>query len=147
MPDMELYNIVAWFNSELQEYMDMYCDKHRGSYVLVEKYHCDILSTSRVYTNPISSSKILLPPNSWNGPHVQWKSTCNRFIQNACSLFSFDSLESLFIYLKLLHASRENVPFFQLQKQMLGDRMFRLVDADCENPQRKLFKLHKIYIS
>lgn len=150
---MNLYRnnryVVDWFNSELLQYMDFYVETGSKTYVLVEKYNCDILTTSRIYTCPNGSKKILLPPNSWNSPLVVWKMDFDRirFETNACNMYAFDTFEECMTYVKVLHATRDTVPFFYMKESLEEDHISKLVDVDCDPPEKKRFKRSKIYIS
>jgi len=138
---------LRWFNSELHDYMDLYVDSGSGAYILVEKYNCDIIATSRIYEG-IGTTK-LLPPNAWDHSTVKWNvhSDSRKYQTNACSLYTFNTFQDFVAYIKVLYATKDSIPFFQLQQQLQEERLARLVDADSEPPPKMKYYIKKIYIS
>lgn len=150
---MEFYNnsgrVLQWFGAELSEHMELYAEPSAGLYVLVEKYHCDIITTSRVYTNTCDGKESVLPPNAWNNPIVGWK--VNRHLtthfMNGRNTYTFSTFDDFLTYVKILHATRDTIPFFRYKQELTTEHLAKLVDADSVPPAPKRVRREKIYIS
>lgn len=150
---MEFYrdnkSVIQWFNAEMSKYMETYYEVGSATCVLVEKYNCDILTTSRIYTNKINGDKMLLPPNAWSSPLVAWNVDRNdtTYETNACNMYAFNTFRDLVNYLQMVHALQHSIPFFNINARMETERLERLIDADYEPPPPKRSKRTKVYIS
>lgn len=151
---MEFYrtvkNVIEWFNAVLAQHMELYVDTVSSTFVLVEKYNCDILTTSRVYTDSRNGNRVLLPPNAWDDPIVNWNvdpSTETTYVTNACNMYSFDTFDTLITYLKTLHATKSRVPFFNINALLEEEHLARLTDVDSSPPRPKRSNRTKVYIS
>ncbi|KAG8314668.1 hypothetical protein J6590_087506 [Homalodisca vitripennis] len=148
--DYDTHTTVRWFNSKLLGYMDLYVETGTGVYVLVEKFNCDILATSRIYTRITGGEKILMPPNAWKNPVVRWKETPGKvatYDTNASNMYAFEGFDDFLSYIKTVRATRNTIPFFDIDDRLRADQLSRLVDADSAPPEQKTFKRTKIYIS
>lgn len=141
--------VVRWFNEELSQHMELYVATPSKTYVLTENHCCDIIATSRVYIEAKSGVKRLLPPYAWKSPKIRWnveRSAASHFT-NACNMYRFETFDELLAYLKILHATKDGVPFFRLQKQLADERLSSLANADRAPPQRKRPRREKVYVS
>lgn len=141
--------VLRWFNATLSQHMDLYAAPDSGVYVLVEKYHCDIITTSRVYENPSDGRKCLLPPNAWNSPVVSWlvDRRATTYTSNGSNTWAFTTFDEFLNYVKLVHATRTTIPFLKYRKQLQTDHLFRLTDVDSKPPPAVRIKKEKVYIS
>lgn len=141
--------IIQWFNSELSRCMDLYVETDTRSYVLTENYHCNILTTSRIYIDTTSGEKRLLPPYAWNSRFVNWKVAQDKlsYVVNACNMYAFDTFDEFVVYLKLVHAMQDRIPLFSVNPYMREESLTNFIDTDSEPAPPKRYKTQKIYIS
>lgn len=143
-------HVLCWFNAELSEHMELYVEPNTGAYVLMEKYHCDILTTSRVYVSPADGRERILPPNAWNSTLLCWKvnpCTTTHFM-NGRNTYTFTTLVDLVTYLKIVHATKDTIPFLKYKRELQEEHLSKLVDADSRLPAMKTWiRKEKIYIS
>lgn len=151
MTGMYARNQVAaqWFNSTLLDYMDLYVDPTTRCYLLMEKYNCDILTTSRIYIDHSTGKRILLPPSAWKSSVINWKENrpAYSYSMNGCTMYEFETFEDFITYIRVVHATRETIPFLRITNYLEEESLARLVDADSDPPQRKTVKPCKVYIS
>lgn len=141
--------VLQWFNAELSEHMDLFVQPTAGLYVLVEKYHCDILTTSRVYKSTGDGRETILPPNAWNS-HIVHRRVNHRattHYMNCSNMYSFTSFEDFVTYIKLIHATKNTIPFLRYKEELQKEQLLKLVDTDIKPPARKKIRREKIYIS
>lgn len=142
-------SVIQWFNTDLSKYMETYYEAASSTFVLVEKYNCDILTTSRIYTNKINGDKMLLPPNAWFSPLITWNvdEKDTTYETNACNMYAFNTFRDLVNYLKMVHALQQSIPFFNINARMESERLDKHTDVDYEPPPPKRTRRTKVYIS
>lgn len=152
--DADFYNdtarVLGWFNAELSDHVELYADPNRDVYVLFEKYHCDIITTSRVYKSPIDGRENVLPPNAWNSPVVGW--TVDRrhetvHFTNGRNMYAFNGFEAFLQYVKIVHATRDTIPFLRYREDLRTEHISKLTDVDSKPSVTRGVRREKIYIS
>lgn len=141
--------VLRWFNDVLLEHMELYVEPTTGLYMLADRYHCDIVTTSRVYIDTTDGRQNILPPNAWYSPVVDWKvdRQLTAHYMNGRSTYTFDSFEGFLSYVKLVHATRDTIPFLKYKTALSEDHLSKLVDADSKPPAVQRIKRERIFIS
>lgn len=141
--------LMRWFNAELSEHMDLYVEPRYGTCVLVERYHCDIVTTSRVYSSTLDNRECLLPPNSWNSATLGWKVDirATTHSMNGRNTYAFAAFDDFVAYVSTVYATRRTIPFLRYKEDLRVEYLTRLSDADGAPPAAKRYKREKVYIS
>lgn len=147
-------SIVRWYHVNLAECMELYAvtsndGRNSTSYMLVENYCCNIVTTSRIYIDPKSGRELLMPPNAWISPFVTWKvdRESTNYRVNACNTYTFENFRDFIVYIGIVRATKDTVPFLTLRDQLREEAVAKLIDADIEPPPTTRIKRQKIYIS